>query len=123
MRPAIGAMVAGFPGAWRRPIASDTLDLPGATMLALIHHVRETEFVCQLDPAFVDRDRVDYAEDIVADEQLPGMSGGPALLVRRDPILVPHLCGILKQGTILAGSRLLAFARLDRVRPDGTIQP
>lgn len=115
-------LLAGFPGAWRRQITWDALDVPGTTMLAMVHHLRDDEFVCQLDPAFVDRDVADYGEDIVQGDQLPGLSGGPALLVRQERIIVPHLCGILKEGVVLGGSRLLSFARLDRVREDGSIR-
>lgn len=113
-------LVAGFPGAWREQVAWDTLDLRGATTLALVHHLREDEFVCQLDPAFVDRELDGH--DNLAEDKLPGMSGGPAILVRQEAIIVPHLCGLLKQGLALeGGNQLLSFARLDRVRQDGTI--
>jgi len=114
-------LVAGFPGAWRRQIAWDTIDLLGTTKLALVHHLRDDEFVCQLDPAFIDRDVADHGEPLAEDE-LPGMSGGPALLVRQETLVVPHLCGILKQGVAFEGdNRLLYFARLDRIGTDGVI--
>ncbi len=114
-------LVAGFPGAWRRQISWDTLDLPGTTKLALVHHLREDEFVCQLDPAFVDRDVV--VHDDLAEDELPGMSGGPALLVRQETVVVPHLCGILKQGVAFeGGNRLLYFTRVNRIALDGTMQ-
>lgn len=114
-------LAAGFPAAGRRQVASDALDLNGVTKLGLIHQLRETEFVCQLDPAFVD----EYTEregDLSA-EDLPGMSGGPAILVRQEAILVPRLCGILKEGVVFAdGTRLLYFARLSGVGADGAIR-
>jgi hypothetical protein len=98
------------------------MDLLGTTKLGLVHHLREIEFVCQLDPALVDRHTAEHGE--VSEQDLPGMSGGPALLVRhrQETVLVPQLCGILKQGAAFDdGTRLLYFATLDRVRADGTI--
>jgi hypothetical protein len=71
--------VAGCPGACRRQTSWDTLDVPGAIKLTVGHHIREDEFVCQLDPAFVDRDVADSGD--LAEETL----------------VVPPLYGILKQ--------------------------
>ena len=93
----------------------------GATKLAFIHHVHEAEFVCQLDPAF--RDRYTEGHGELSDDELPGMSGGPAILVRQEKLLVPQLCGILKQGAAFeGGNQLFYFARLDRVDRDGRIR-
>jgi trypsin-like peptidase len=115
-------LAAGFPSAGRQQVSRDALDLNGTTKLGLIHHLRETEFVCQLDPAFVDEHTTERGAELSA-EDLPGLSGGPAILVRRETILVPRLCGILKQGVVFeGGTRLLYFARLDSVGKDGTIQ-
>lgn len=112
-------LAAGFLGAWRRQVSWDAMDLLGTTKLGLIHHLRETEFVCQLDPAFVDQYTAEHGE--VSEQDLPGMSGGPAILVRQDRVLVPRLCGIVKQGVAFeGGNRLLYFAKLDRVGVDGT---
>jgi len=113
-------LVAGFPGNWRRQIAWDTMDLPGTTKLGLVQTFGEREFACQLDPAFVDQYTVEQGE--LSEDSLPGMSGGPALLVRHELVLTARLCGILKQAWSLGdGNRLLYFARLDKVAKDGTI--
>jgi hypothetical protein len=113
-------LTAGFPGAWRRQISWDAMDLPGTTKLGLVHQIRDVEFVCQLDPAFVDQYTAEQGE--LSEDELPGMSGGPAILVRQEVVLTPRLCGIVKQGwTLGEGNRLLYFARLDRVRKDGAI--
>ena len=94
------------------------MDLLGTTKLGLVHYLRDSEFACQLDPAFVDHYTAEHGE--VSEHDLPGMSGGPAILVRRETVLIPRLCGIIKQGVILGGSRILYFAKLDRVQVDGT---
>lgn len=113
-------LVAGFPGEWRRQIAWDTVDFGGTTKLALVQEIRANEFVAQLDPAFVDQFAIEHGE--LSEDSLPGMSGGPAILVRQETVLKPVLCGVLKQGWDLKdGNRLLYFARLDSVAKDGTI--
>ena len=46
-------------------------------------------------------------------------------LVRDEPILIPRLCGIVKEGLAVPGSDdiLLRFARLDvTLGPDGTVR-
>ena len=96
------------------------MDLQGATKLCLTQIVRDQEFVCQLDPAFVDQHAVE--DDDLPEDSLPGMSGGPALLLRNELVLNVRLCGVLKQGWSLGdGNRLLYFARLHTVARDGTI--
>jgi hypothetical protein len=113
-------LVAGFPGAWRRQVARDTVDFRGTTKLALVQQTRDSEFVCQLDPAFVDQYTIEQGE--LSEDSLPGMSGGPAILVRQETVLRPLLCGVLKQGWDLKdGNRILYFARLDSVAKNGTI--
>jgi len=120
LAPADPVLVAGFPGAWRRQVGKDTVDLRGTTKLALVQEIRESEFVCQLDPAFVDQYTVEQGE--LSEDSLPGMSGGPAILVRQETVLIPRLCGVLKQGWDLKdGNRLLYFARLDRIAKTGAI--
>jgi hypothetical protein len=56
--------------------------LSGATHFGLIHALREHEFVCQLDPAFVEEHSTEPQEEL-SDDELHGMSGGPAFLVRQ----------------------------------------
>jgi hypothetical protein len=54
-----------------------------------------------------------------------GCSGGPVFLVRDEPILIPRLCGIVKQGWAPFGSAhiILRFARLDvTLHCDGSVQ-
>jgi hypothetical protein len=55
-----------------------------------------------------------------------GCSGGPVMLVRPTPILVPQLCGIVKQGLRPVSDTddiLFRFARLDcLLREDGSVQ-
>lgn len=120
LAPMDPVLVAGFPGKWRRQIARDTMDFKGTTKLGLVQHFRDSEFVCQLDPAFVDQYTIEQEE--LSEDSLPGMSGGPAILVRQEVVLIPRLCGVLKQGWSLGdGNRLLYFARLDRVAKDGSI--
>src|SRR5881628_1998187 len=109
LAPADPVLVAGFPGEWRRQVARDTMDFRGTTKLALVQQIRDSEFVCQLDPAFVDQYAVERGE--LSEDSLPGMSGGPAILVRQEFVLIPRLCGVLKQGWDLKdGNRLLYFA-------------
>jgi len=113
-------LAAGFPDAGRQQVARNALDLNGVTKLGLIHQLRETEFVLQLDPAFVDE--YTAREGDLSAKDLPGMSGGPAILVRQEAILVPRLCGILKEGVVFDdGTRLLYFAGLSGIGADGAI--
>ena len=106
---------AGSPGAWRKQVGWNTLDVPGTTKPALIHHLREDEFVCQLDPACFDRAATDPADEPLARDELPGMSGGPRWT-------------LTSAGSSSRGSPWVVtigfcyFARLDRVREDGTIR-
>jgi Trypsin-like peptidase domain len=119
-------LTAGYPGRWRLQVSTDTMDFLATTKLGLVQHLGDHQFVCQLDPEYVDEASAEPSAELrtLADDELPGMSGGPALLVRREKILTPHLCGILKQGWALGDrNRLLYFARLEAIRPDGTITP
>ena len=71
--------------------------------------------------AFLDRYQTP-GPDVLSEDDLPGMSGGPAFLIRQQTVIAPALCGLVKQGLALSdGNRILYFARLERIRPDGTI--
>lgn len=118
---------AGFPGSWRLVSAGADVDFRALTSLALISSVNDAEFLCHLDPAY----REEREEPTTALEDLPedavgGLSGAPGFLVRNeDPrtLLVPQLCGIVKEGgggeVLGPGHRLIYFTRLDDLRPDG----
>jgi hypothetical protein len=108
-------LLAGFPAKWRRRLSWDVLDFPGATTLGLVHVLRDREFV------FVDREVADHGN--LPEDELAGMSGGPALLVRQQGAIVSAtLCGVLKQGHALGDNRLLYFARLGRIGTDGSME-
>jgi hypothetical protein len=114
-------LVVGFPGSWRIHVTWDQIDFRSVTKLALIHQLQPREFACQLDPAFVDQYEAEHAADL-ASEQLPGMSGGPGFLVRQGLLVVPRLCGIIKQGWDLGdGNQIIYFAPMTAIRPDGGI--
>jgi len=114
-------LAAGFPGTWRLHVTWDQIDFRSVTKLALIHQLRANEFACQLDPAFVDEHEAEQTTTLPA-EQLPGMSGGPAFLVRQESLVVPRLCGIIKDGWDLGdGNQIIYFAPLTVIRPDGRI--
>jgi hypothetical protein len=94
----------GYPAVFRAQLGQDTIDCRAESRLAFIHALREQEFVCLLDPAYRERRQVGVEELPASD--LPGASGGPGFLVRQEPVLVPRLCGIVKQGNILDGCEL-----------------
>ncbi len=112
----------GFPSPWRLHVAWDQIDFRSTTKLALIHQLRPHEFACQIDPAFGEEYRT-VSEEIPPANELPGMSGGPGFLVRQKRVLVPALCGIITHRLELEdGNKLLYFARLEGIRPDGRIR-
>ncbi len=116
-------VLAGFPGPWRRQLSWDELDFRSFTMLALVHEIREDEFVCQIDREFLVERR------ILPQEELPpldlrGLSGGPTLLVRNNDreLIAPQLCGIVKEGWNLGdGNVIVKYARLDCLDRSGRI--
>lgn len=125
--PPTGAAVvaAGYPGPWRLHLAWDELDFRSFVMLALVHEVRDSEFVCQLDPAYVVETRAVTSEEPPA-VALPGLSGSPAFMVSNDPadILSPQLCGVVTQGWNLGdGNLIVKYARLNLLGPRGELQP
>ena len=92
-------------------------------MLALVHEVRDDEFVCHLDPAYVVETRAVTSED-PPEVALPGLSGSPAFMVPNDPtkLVVPQLCGVVTQGVDLGhGNLIVRYARLGRLGPSGQI--
>jgi hypothetical protein len=82
------------------------------------------QFIAHRDPAYL------TSMTRTLEDMLPlgvgGCSGGPVLLVRQTPILVPQLCGIVKQGVrpvADADDIVFRFARLDcLLREDGSVQ-
>ena len=68
-------------------------------MLALVHEVRDDEFVGQLDSAYVIETRAVTSEEL-PEVALPGLSGSPAFTVSNDPakLVAPQLCGVVKEG-------------------------
>lgn len=122
--PLLGTAVvmSGFPGPWRLQLAWDELDFRSFVMLALVHEVRDEEFVCHVDPAYVVETRAVTSEE-PPEVALPGLSGSPAFMVPNDPkvILAPQLCGIVTEGVELSGNLILRYARLDRLGRSGHI--
>lgn len=51
--PGAAVVSAGYPGPWRLQLAWDELDFRSFVMLALVQEIRDNEFVCHLDPAYV----------------------------------------------------------------------
>ena len=114
-------LAVGFPGKWRRHVSWNELEFLSTTKLALVHQLRDHEFACQLDPEYTDQYDANPTEEVSPDD-LAGMSGGPAFLVRQETLVIPRLCGIVKDGWTLGDeNRIIYFARLGCVNPDGTI--
>src|SRR5439155_17346680 len=90
--------------------------------LALIERIEGNTFTTLMQPAYTDRIGIP-GEELPAIQEVGGFSGGPAFLVRNDdPILTLRLCGVVSEGTTIADSIVfLKVARLDSLRPDGTI--
>jgi hypothetical protein len=86
----------GFPKNWPVVSSWQDVDFRAVTSLALVHRVRTDEFICQLDPAYVEQYLVGWDE--VPEADIRGMSGGPAFLVRNaaEKLLAPQLCGIVR---------------------------
>ena len=83
-------------------------------MRAFAHAVSEDQFTTYLDPEFTVRNEVDVsAPDRPA--AFEGLSGGPAFLTPSEGTrLVPHLCGIVKEGgisSLVPGRLVIHYAR------------
>jgi hypothetical protein len=115
-------MFAGFPGAWRIEKGPKYIDFPGRVSVGFIGEPGGDQFSCHLDPEFVERDHVGGLAELSVDD-VGGMSGGPAFLVRREVSNpVPQLCGIIKEGKAIDGGHLIFFfARVACIRHDGRI--
>ena len=116
-RPGAVVVSAGYPGPWCLQLAWDELDFRSFVMLALVHEVRDDEFVCRLDPAEVVETRAVTSEELPPVER-PGLSGSPTFMVSNNPaeVLVPQLCGVITQGWNLGdGNLIVKCARLDHV--------
>jgi hypothetical protein len=118
-------IAAGFPAHGRSSISWDELDLAVETVRAFVRSAGEDQFTTHLDPEYTVRRVV----DVSAPERPPefeGFSGGPAFVVPiYGPLVVPHLCGIVKEGGIssLAPGRIvLHFARLHRLQRSGVLE-
>jgi hypothetical protein len=118
----------GFPTGWRIVGEWADVDFRAILSLALIRTLNPDEFLCHLDPAYLEeRQEPTAVEGLPALQSLGGLSGAPAFLVRNeDPktLVIPQLCGVLKAGEPEfpdAGHRLIYFTRLDRLRADGAV--
>jgi len=125
LRPGDGVIFVGFPGEWRTARSWDEMEFRGLTSLALVHESSEDYYVCHLDPEYVEVTKVAGDVEEVVSDQMGGISGGPAFLVRSDvgELLVPRLCGVVREGggSVLApGHRLIYFTPLTTLRRDGT---
>ncbi len=123
--PAAGSAVvlAGYPGPWRLQLSWDELDFRSFVILALVHEVRDDEFVCQLDSAYIVETRAVTSEE-PPEVALPGLSGSPAFTVSNDPakLVAPQLCGVVKEGWSLGdGNLIVKYARVDHVSRSGHI--
>lgn len=115
-----GVVLVGFPALWRVVRSWHEMDFRSTTLLLLIQQVREDEFVCQRDPAFMGEHTVGCEE--VPPLDLPGMSGGPVFLIRQEPLVTWQLCGIIKQDLPLGeGNFVITCARLNALRRFGEI--
>ena len=115
-------MFAGFPGAWRIQKGPKDIDFPGRVSVGFIGEPGGDQFSCHLDPEFVERDQVGDLAELSVDD-VEGMSGGPAFLVRREVSKpVPQLCGIIKEGKAIdRGHLIFFFARIACISHDGRI--
>jgi hypothetical protein len=125
--PSTGAAIvtAGYPGPWRVHSAWDELELRSFAMLALVHEIHDSEFVCQLDPAYVVETRAESSEELPVVD-LPGLSGSPAFIVSNDPteIVSPRLCGVVTKGLNLGdGNLIVKYARLELLGLPGGLLP
>jgi hypothetical protein len=117
-------ITAGFPRHGRSSISWDELDLSVETVRAFVRSAGEDQFATHLDPEYTVRNIV----DVSAPERTPafeGFSGGPAFVVPPDELLVvPHLCGIVKEGGVselVPGRIVLYYARIHRLERNGVI--
>ena len=115
-------MFAGFPGAWRIHTGSKDVDFPGRVSVGFIGDPGDDQFSCHLDPQFIERNQLTGLPELSVDD-VTGMSGGPAFLVRREaPKPIPQLCGIIKEGKAIAGGHLIFFfARIASISDDGAL--
>jgi hypothetical protein len=115
-------MFAGFPGAWRIQKGPKDIDFPGRVSVGFIGEPGGDQFSCHLDPEFTERDQAGGLAELSV-EDVEGMSGGPAFLVRREePKPIPQLCGIIKEGKAIDGGHLIFFfARVACISHDGRI--
>ena len=100
----------------------DELEFRSFTLLALVHEVRDDEFVCHLDPEFL-AERTMVPHETLPPLDLPGLSGGPAFFVQSDPAepIAPQLCATVAEGWLLDRNVIVKYARLDRVDRSGRI--
>lgn len=121
--PGTAVVMSGYPGPWRLQVAWDELDFRSFVMLALVQEVRDDEFVCHLDPAYIVETRAVTSEE-PPEVALPGLSGSPAFIVASNPaaLVAPQLCGVVTQGLDLGeGGLIVKYARLDRLGRNGQL--
>lgn len=83
-------------------------------MLLVVDTAREEEFVCHRDAEFVAQRQASIDEDLPP-VHTPRTSGAPTFLVRKYPVLVPRLCGVVKQDLPVGKHSLMYSAKLDAV--------
>jgi hypothetical protein len=118
-----GILMAGYPGTWRLHVSISEYDFRATTLLLSVKSVHHDEFIAHRDPAFSEPVRIDLED--VPPPAVGGCSGGPVFLVRQEPVLIPRLAGIVKEGWIPDGTEdvVLRFARLDvTLNADGTVR-
>jgi hypothetical protein len=115
-------ITAGFPGHGRSTISWDELDLAVETVRAFVRSAGEEQFTTYLDPDYTIRNVVDVSAP-ERDPAFEGFSGGPAFVIPPDgPLVVPHLCGIVKEGglsSFVPGRIVLHYARIHRLQRNG----
>src|SRR5262245_22661068 len=101
------------------------IDLPSETMLAFVRSVVADQFIAHLEPEFTMVHQIDVSSE-PGPFTFEGLSGGPVFLVPSSSVLlVPRLCGIVKEGGALSAppDRLVVFyAPLDRLERDGSLR-
>ena len=115
--------MAGYPAALRHQVSVTEHDFGATTFGLIVQSVHDSEFIAHRDPAFSETVRLTL--DDVPPQMVGGCSGGPVFLVRDEPVLIPRLCGVVKEGWSPFGTEdlLLRFARLDvTLNADGAVR-
>jgi len=122
--PNASIIAAGFPAHGRQILAWDMLDLAVETVRAFVRSAEDDQFTTHLDPEYTLKRIVDVSAPDRPPE-LEGFSGGPAFIIPENvPLVLPHLCGIVKEGGVsdLAPGRIvLHYARVHRLERNGAM--